>query len=161
MKKKKNVVIFGVFLVVVIVPLMFCLSRDKISIVVDVKLNGKSIEIDNVKTNCVYEDAENCEYTYSNGTFEIKNVKSGGYELTLVIPKENLEDCKEDLIIKFDYIQPGKNKTSESRCELDIKTSNMGLYGSYNINLERNKGSEQYTGNIEVHNNTIELYWGI
>ena len=161
MRKKRNIVIFATILVVVVLPIMLYFSRNKILITVNVKLNGEPINLDEAKTNCTYDADENCEYTYAEGTFEIKNVESSGYQLTLVVPKEKLKGYKEDLIIQLEYVNPKQNVTSKSQCELDIKTSNEGLYGSYDINLVRRTGNEQYTGNVEPHNNTIELYWGL
>ncbi|MBQ2800073.1 MAG: hypothetical protein IJF03_01645 [Lachnospiraceae bacterium] len=161
MRKKRNIVIFATIFVVVVLPIMLYFSRNKILITVNVKLNGEPINLDEAKTNCTYAPDENCEYTYAEGTFEIKNVESSGYQLTLVVPKEKLKGYKEDLIIQLEYVNPKQNVTSKSQCELDIKTSNEGLYGSYDINLVRRTGNEQYTGNVEPHNNTIELYWGL
>ena len=163
MKNRKRVLVISTFFLLIIVGIV-CLIRFTqkkcIYTLVNIRVNGKSIDISNLKNKCFYEDVEEYTYIFDENSFQISDVKYGKYDMMITIPKEQLDGFSNDLCVKLEYVNLKDNISVDNKCILNINSRDDTISGKYSVDHVVNKEKYYYSGDIKIKNNILEVYWG-
>ena len=160
MMKKKRIILIIVSIIVIFAVIFIFMNRKKnLTMTINLELDGNKIELDDSAISCSYEGIEDCEYIFNENILKMENIKYGGYNIDIVIPKEAMNGYDEDLVLKLTYVQPEQNKSVDLNMSIKLVSDHKTLTGKYVIDY--NDEEKHYEDDIESNNSELEIYWGL
>lgn len=137
-------------------------TGNRITINLKVISNGNEVLLNDLAVTGVYND-KNIDVISENGVYKTSGGNHGEYKIQLIIPKERINGCENDITLQLNYINANNWYISNSDCIVELDFDENGLisaeysvYVSYNDN-----SSSEYKKNIKSKNNIISINWGL
>jgi len=158
------VIILGIGVFIIIntpIEQKYFFKGNRITVNLKIFVDDKEISLDNLLATCTFEK-KGCDVSSQSGTFKTAGGDYGLYKFTITIPKEQLNEYGNDILLNLNYLNSNNWYISNSDCVIHLKTDNNIISGESEVTVQYNDNTSQdYKKDIKSINDSIDINWGL